>query len=156
MTVTDTGSPTLRFPQFEGDWKASRGGEAFRQRRERGEDGLPLYSVTIERGIVPRDSLDREISSAMQDEGNLRVRKDDLAYNMMRMWQGAVGRAAVTVLGPARPDRQPLLRAGPGRQEPEQRCRDDRPHDPPRRRAHLRQDRTPRQARVDKPARDLP
>lgn len=94
MTVADTGSPTLRFPQFEGDWKASRGGEAFRQRRERGEDGLPLYSVTIERGIVPRDSLDREISSAMQDEGNLRVRKDDLAYNMMRMWQGAVGRAA--------------------------------------------------------------
>jgi type I restriction enzyme, S subunit len=29
----------------------------------------------------------------MDDEGNLRVRKDDLAYNMMRMWQGAVGRA---------------------------------------------------------------
>jgi type I restriction enzyme, S subunit len=93
VTVSAAGSPALRFPQFSGDWAARRGGDAFGQRRERGEDGLPLYSVTIERGIVRRDSLDREFASAMADEGNLRVRKDDLAYNMMRMWQGAVGRA---------------------------------------------------------------
>lgn len=92
MTVATPGIPPLRFPQFVGDWHARQGGNAFDQRRERGEGGLPLYSVTIDRGIVRRDSLDREISSAMEDEGNLRVRKDDLAYNMMRMWQGAVGR----------------------------------------------------------------
>jgi type I restriction enzyme, S subunit len=93
MTHAAPGSPPLRFPEFAGNWQVKRGGDAFDQRRERGEDGLPLYSVTIDRGIVRRDSLDREISSAMEDEGNLRVRQDDLAYNMMRMWQGAVGRA---------------------------------------------------------------
>lgn len=93
MTGTAAGAPDLRFPQFAGDWIPKRGGDAFDQRRERGEGGLPLYSVTIDRGIVRRDSLDREISSAMADEGNLRVKKDDIAYNMMRMWQGAVGRA---------------------------------------------------------------
>jgi type I restriction enzyme S subunit len=85
--------PALRFPEFSDEWRPMRGGDAFDQRRERGKDGLPLYSVTIEQGMVRRDSLDREISSAMADEGNLRVKKDDLAYNMMRMWQGAVGRA---------------------------------------------------------------
>jgi type I restriction enzyme S subunit len=93
VTTSTEGTPVLRFPEFTGQWTPKRGGDAFSQRRERGEDGLPLYSVTIDRGIVRRDSLDREISSTMDDEGNLRVRKDDLAYNMMRMWQGAVGRA---------------------------------------------------------------
>lgn len=93
MTVTEVKVPSLRFPEFSGEWAAKHGGDAFIQRRERGEDGLPLYSVTIDQGMVRRDSLDREISSAMADDGNLRVGKDDLAYNMMRMWQGAVGRA---------------------------------------------------------------
>lgn len=85
--------PKIRFPNFTDEWQPSRGGDAFDQRREAGEDGLPLYSVTIEQGMVRRDSLDREIASSIADEGNLRVNKDDLAYNMMRMWQGAVGRA---------------------------------------------------------------
>jgi type I restriction enzyme S subunit len=93
VTTPTTNTPTLRFPEFSGPWGPKKGGDTFIQRRERGQDGLPLYSVTIDRGLVRRDSLDREISSAMEDEGNLRVRKDDLAYNMMRMWQGAVGRA---------------------------------------------------------------
>lgn len=54
---------------------------------------MPLYSVTIDRGMVRRDSLDREFASNATDESNLRAEKDDLVYNMMRMWQGAVGRA---------------------------------------------------------------
>ncbi|TPL72287.1 restriction endonuclease subunit S [Mesorhizobium sp. B2-3-15] len=94
MSAAEAGQvPQIRFPDFTGEWKPARGGDAFDQRREAGEDGLPLYSVTIEQGMVRRDSLDREIASSLADEGNLRVNKDDLAYNMMRMWQGAVGRA---------------------------------------------------------------
>jgi type I restriction enzyme S subunit len=93
MNAKDARTPRLRFPNAVGAWEPSKGGDAFDQRRERGEDGLPLYSVTIEQGMVRRDSLDREIASGMADEANLRVNKNDLAYNMMRMWQGAVGRA---------------------------------------------------------------
>lgn len=43
--------------------------------------------------MVRRDSLEREFASNATDESNLRAEKDDLVYNMMRMWQGAVGRA---------------------------------------------------------------
>ena len=43
--------------------------------------------------MVRRDSLEREFASNAPDEANLRVFQDDQVYNMMRMWQGAVGRA---------------------------------------------------------------
>jgi type I restriction enzyme, S subunit len=85
--------PVLRFPEFDKSWQEKHGGDAFTSRRERAREGLPLYSVTMDQGMVRRDSLDREFASNAPDEANLRVAKDDQAYNMMRMWQGAVGRA---------------------------------------------------------------
>jgi type I restriction enzyme, S subunit len=93
VTAANSHTPKIRFPEFNGDWQQKKGGDAFKSRRARGEEGLPLYSVTIDRGMVRRDSLDREFASNATDESNLRAEKDDLAYNMMRMWQGAVGRA---------------------------------------------------------------
>jgi type I restriction enzyme, S subunit len=86
-------TPTLRFPEFAGAWQPKHGDNAFKSRRQRAKEGLPLYSVTIDQGMVRRDSLDREFASNAPDEANLRVFKDDHVYNMMRMWQGAVGRA---------------------------------------------------------------
>ena len=86
-------TPTLRFPEFKGAWEAKHGDDAFQSRRQRAVDGLPLYSVTMDQGMVRRDSLEREFASNAPDESNLRVFKDDHVYNMMRMWQGAVGRA---------------------------------------------------------------
>jgi len=86
-------APTLRFPEFKGDWKPSRAGDAFRNSRTKGEAGLPIYSVTMDRGLVPRDTLDRHLASDAEDGVNLRAQKGDLVYNMMRMWQGAVGLA---------------------------------------------------------------
>ena len=86
-------TPKLRFPQFQGAWHARHGRDAFMSRRSRGLPGLPLYSVTLDQGMVRRDSLEREFASNATDESNLRAEQDDLVYNMMRMWQGAVGRA---------------------------------------------------------------
>lgn len=86
-------TPNLRFPEFKDAWQARHGDDAFRSRRQRAMEGLPLYSVTMDQGMVRRDSLDREFVSSAPDEANLRVFKDDHVYNMMRMWQGAVGRA---------------------------------------------------------------
>lgn len=86
-------TPQLRFPEFDGAWQAKHGDDAFKSRRLRAQEGLPLYSVTIDQGMVRRDSLEREFASNAPDEANLRVFKDDHVYNMMRMWQGAVGRA---------------------------------------------------------------
>jgi type I restriction enzyme S subunit len=86
-------TPTLRFPEFQGAWQPKHGDDAFKSRRQRAREGLPLYSVTMDQGMVRRDSLEREFASNAPDEANLRVFKDDHVYNMMRMWQGAVGRA---------------------------------------------------------------
>ena len=66
-------------------------GELFTNRIEHGEDGLPIYSVTMDDGMVKRSSLDRKFDDIAESGGNKKVHKNDIAYNMMRMWQGAFG-----------------------------------------------------------------
>lgn len=68
-------------------------GDFFTSRRERGTPGLPMLSVTMNNGVVTRDSLDRKMETNLSDEEHLLVRKSDIVYNMMRMWQGASGLA---------------------------------------------------------------
>lgn len=85
--------PELRFPGFEGEWKPGHAGDAFSNSKTKGEAGLPIWSVTLDRGLVPRDTLVRRLEGDAADETNLRAQAGDLVYNMMRMWQGAVGQA---------------------------------------------------------------
>jgi len=94
--------PALRFPDFKGEWAETAGGKLFGNSRARGVEGLPIYSVTLTKGLVPRDSLDRRFEGDAATGVNLRAKPGDLVYNMMRMWQGAVGRADVDcMLSPA-------------------------------------------------------
>jgi type I restriction enzyme, S subunit len=58
---------------------------------DRGHRGLPILSVTIDGRIVRRESLDRHVADDTGDEKYLRVQTGDVAYNTMRLWQGAVG-----------------------------------------------------------------
>ena len=69
----------------------TRLGELFQSRREPGVEGLPVLSVTMNDGLVPREAIDRKADGKLLPEKHLLVRKGDLAYNMMRMWQGASG-----------------------------------------------------------------
>ncbi|TWU08887.1 hypothetical protein CA54_41260 [Symmachiella macrocystis] len=75
------------------DWIPCEMGDLFERRSEDGIAGLPIMSVTIDNGLVRRDSLDRKMETNITDEEHLLVRKDDIAYNMMRMWQGSFGLA---------------------------------------------------------------
>ena len=84
-------APKLRFPEFNKEWKLRRAGDYFSNSRKKGEEGLPIYSVTQDDGLVRRDSLDRQIGKDAGAEKNLRAVEGDLVYNTMRMWQGAVG-----------------------------------------------------------------
>lgn len=68
-------------------------GDFFSISREKGIEGLPMLSVTMYDGLVRRDSIDRKTDSELGDGEHLRVRPGDIAYNMMRMWQGASGLA---------------------------------------------------------------
>lgn len=92
--------PRLRFPEFENSagWEPKLGGELFANRKEKGEAGLPIYSVTINDGLVPRSSFDRNFYDIEDPTGNRKVYRGDIAYNMMRMWQGAQGVASENCL----------------------------------------------------------
>jgi type I restriction enzyme S subunit len=65
----------------------------FTASRRKGRDGLPLMSVTMHKGLVRRDELDRKMDSALTPEEHLLVEPNDIAYNTMRMWQGCFGLA---------------------------------------------------------------
>jgi type I restriction enzyme S subunit len=85
--------PRLRFPEFQNarEWVLRKAGSLFTNRVTKGEKGLPIYSVTMHDGMVRRDSLDRNYYDIEDAAGNKKVCRDDIAYNMMRMWQGALG-----------------------------------------------------------------
>lgn len=68
-------------------------GDFFNSRREKGVEGLPTLSVTLDRGLIPRGSLERRTETELAAAEHLLVRSGDIAYNMMRMWQGASGLA---------------------------------------------------------------
>lgn len=80
-----------RTGKIPSDWKWVHLGEVFKKRVERSGDALPLMAITIDSGMVRRDSIDRKVDSELTESDNLVVRKGDIAYNTMRMWQGAVG-----------------------------------------------------------------
>jgi type I restriction enzyme S subunit len=68
-------------------------GELFGVRKEQGIEGLPVLSVTINQGMIRRDALKRKMESTLAPNEHLLVKKGDISYNMMRMWQGALGAA---------------------------------------------------------------
>lgn len=85
--------PRLRFPDFHDGpgWEEKKADSLFANRGEKGEEGLPIYSVTMHDGMVKRSSFDRDFGDIEEPAGNKKARKNDIAYNMMRMWQGALG-----------------------------------------------------------------
>lgn len=66
-------------------------GDLFSSRREKGRAGLPTLSVTLNNGVVNREDLDRKQETSLTAEEHLLAKPGDIAYNMMRMWQGACG-----------------------------------------------------------------
>jgi type I restriction enzyme, S subunit len=85
--------PRLRLPEFQdaGEWETKKAGSLFKNRIAKGEQGLPIYSVTMHDGMVRRDTFDRNFYDIENAAGNKKACKDDVVYNMMRMWQGALG-----------------------------------------------------------------
>ena len=77
-------------------WKMFRNGQLFSQRNEKGFPELPILEVSLKTGVRIRDmeNPDRKQMMAVRSEYKRAV-KGDIAYNMMRMWQGAVGVAPV-------------------------------------------------------------
>ncbi|WP_231876315.1 restriction endonuclease subunit S [Azotobacter vinelandii] len=71
-----------------------RNGRLFGHRVETGFPDLPILEVSLRTGVRVRDMDNLKRKQVMsQKEKYKRAVKGDIAYNMMRMWQGAVGPA---------------------------------------------------------------
>lgn len=76
-----------RINGFQKSWSEFHLGELFKERSERGNEVLPLISITRENGIIPRNE-DRKDTSNEDKSKYLRICPGDIGYNTMRMWQG--------------------------------------------------------------------
>lgn len=88
-------SQEVRFKADDGsnfpEWEEKKLGEVFTERTERSKGGESLLSVTIAQGIVKQSETDKR-NIASENKSNYKiVKKNDLVYNTMRMWQGAEG-----------------------------------------------------------------
>lgn len=77
-----------RFAEFDKEWKAFHLAELFKERNETGHVDLNLLSITREKGVIPRDEVERKDTSNDDKSKYLRICPGDIGYNTMRMWQG--------------------------------------------------------------------
>ena len=99
--------PEIRFKGFTDAWEQRKLGDCFTERVESMPDG-ELISVTINDGIKKFSELGRHDNSNDDKSKYKKVCIGDIAYNSMRMWQGASGYSpyegivspAYTVLSP--------------------------------------------------------
>ena len=99
--------PEIRFEGFTDDWEQRKLGECFTERKDSMPEG-ELISVTIGEGIKKFSELGRHDNSNDDKSKYKKVCVGDIAYNSMRMWQGASGYSpyegivspAYTVLSP--------------------------------------------------------
>ena len=82
--------PEWRFPWFTEAWEQRKVGECFSERVESDPNG-ELISVTIGSGIKKFSELGRHDNSNDDKSKYKKVVIGDIAYNSMRMWQGASG-----------------------------------------------------------------
>ena len=73
-------------------WQIVRNGQLFVQRNEVGFPELPILEVSLRSGVRVRDFENSSRKQVMSDRSLYkRAARGDIAYNMMRMWQGAAG-----------------------------------------------------------------
>ena len=90
----DSGRPWLG--AIPAHWDVRRNGRLFAPRNETGFGDLPILEVSLKTGVRVRDMENLARKQVMSDRGKYkRAAQGDIAYNMMRMWQGAVGVAPV-------------------------------------------------------------
>lgn len=90
----DSGLPWLgEIPEH---WDVRRNGRLFAECVETGFEDLPILEVSLRTGVRVRDMENGARKQQMADRSKYkRAAKGDIAYNMMRVWQGAVGVAPV-------------------------------------------------------------
>ncbi|WP_236832210.1 restriction endonuclease subunit S [Bacillus pumilus] len=99
MSDNITNSPQFRFAGYTDTWEQHKLGEVYTERNERGNNSLPILSVSIHHGIskgeLDSSSLGKVVRRSEDKSLYKSVRSGDLVFNMMRAWQGAIGVAKI-------------------------------------------------------------
>ena len=83
-------TPRVRFKGFEGEWEETLLGTIFLERCEY-RPNAEMLSVTMNQGVIKASDNGRFDNSNSDKSKYKLVKVDDIAYNSMRMWQGACG-----------------------------------------------------------------
>ena len=96
-------------PKVPAHWDFVRNGRLFAERNETGFPDLPILEVSLRTGVRVRD-MEGGRKQQMADRAKYkRAAEGDIAYNIMRMWQGAVGIAPCDgLISPAYVVAQPI------------------------------------------------
>ena len=88
-------SQEIRFKDDQGEeypeWEESKLKSVFSERIEKGHSGEELLSVTILKGVGRAKDLNRRDTTPLDKSNYKKLMVGDIAYNSMRMWQGASG-----------------------------------------------------------------
>lgn len=80
-------------------WEIRANRTMFKERNEQGKEGLPLLSVSIHSGVSNEEiSEEDNVRGRVKIEDKSKyilVKKGDIAFNMMRAWQGGIGAVSV-------------------------------------------------------------
>ncbi|WP_434686238.1 restriction endonuclease subunit S [Pseudanabaena minima] len=84
-------------------WESKRNLGLFDERKETNRPDMELLSVTIDQGVIRQSEISIKKDSSNEDKSKYKVvYRGDLAYNKMRMWQGAIGMSDYTgIVSPA-------------------------------------------------------
>ena len=87
--------PEIRFAGFTDAWEQYHLGDLYIERNEKGNDSLPILSVSIHTGVsdgeLDTDALGKIVRRSEDRSTYKHVFCGDLVFNMMRAWQGAIG-----------------------------------------------------------------
>ena len=91
VSLRPSGIPWLG--PIPGHWEIVRNMSLFAHRVESGVEGLPVLQVSLRSGITPEalDQFGRPKRLIADQTKYKRIYRQDIAYNTMRMWQGAAG-----------------------------------------------------------------
>jgi type I restriction enzyme S subunit len=87
MRFPEFGKPVEKKGKLPVGWKVCKLGACFKERKETNPD-LPLLAITSDRGVIPRDEVERKDTSNADKSKYKRIAPGDIGYNTMRMWQG--------------------------------------------------------------------
>lgn len=83
--------PKYRFSEFNTPYTTTLLGDCFEERTEKSEGNEELLSVTQSNGVIKQSESDKKNVSSENKSNYKKVYAGDIAYNSMRMWQGAEG-----------------------------------------------------------------